>query len=98
MRIENIEIYNYRSVKEIKLTFNDDVNVLVGPNGCGKTNILDAINTCFHAFLAEKKTIDKSEFYFGTKEIIEINISLGTLCGKLRDFLRFTIAKTVRKL
>jgi predicted ATPase len=42
MKIESIEINGYRSVKELRLKLGD-VTVLVGPNGCGKSNIYQAI-------------------------------------------------------
>lgn len=42
MIIEEIEISGYRSVEEIRLELGN-VTVLVGPNGCGKSNIYQSI-------------------------------------------------------
>lgn len=42
MRLNQIEISGYRSVKELFLKLGD-INVFVGPNGCGKSNIYQAI-------------------------------------------------------
>lgn len=42
MRIREIEISGYRSLKEIRLQLGG-VTILVGPNGCGKSNVYQAI-------------------------------------------------------
>src|SRR3954447_16550135 len=41
--IEKLDIRNYRSCLETSLVFQPDLSVLIGPNGSGKTNILQAI-------------------------------------------------------
>ena len=40
--IEKIEIRNYRSCLETSFELQPDLSVLIGPNGCGKTNVLNA--------------------------------------------------------
>jgi chromosome segregation protein len=44
MRIKRLEICGFKSfVDRTLLTFNDPITGVVGPNGCGKSNIVDAI-------------------------------------------------------
>lgn len=43
MNIQEIEISGYRSIDDLKLELGG-VTVLVGPNGCGKSNIYQSIN------------------------------------------------------
>lgn len=43
MRLKHIDITNYKNIAEQSLTFSDGVNCLIGNNGMGKTNVLDAI-------------------------------------------------------
>ncbi len=43
MYIENIKLINYRNYKELDLSFSDKVNLIIGDNAQGKTNILEAI-------------------------------------------------------
>jgi exonuclease SbcC len=43
--IRSVSITNWKRHKELHLSFEEGVNFLVGPNGTGKTSILDAI--CF---------------------------------------------------
>lgn len=43
MKLEHLNIVNYKNIREADLTFSPGVNCLVGMNGMGKTNLLDAI-------------------------------------------------------
>ena len=46
MKIKKIELNNYRNYSNLKLEFSPDVNVIVGNNAQGKTNILESIYLC----------------------------------------------------
>jgi len=42
--LKELEIYGFKSfAKRIKLSFSSGITAIVGPNGCGKSNIADAI-------------------------------------------------------
>ncbi len=41
--ITNIRLQNFRSYVEGSFEFEEGVNIIVGPNGSGKTNLLEAI-------------------------------------------------------
>jgi len=42
--LKELEIFGFKSFgKKIKLSFNSGVTAIVGPNGCGKSNITDAV-------------------------------------------------------
>ncbi len=44
MYISNLKIHGFKSfAKKDSLTFGEGITAIVGPNGCGKTNIVDAI-------------------------------------------------------
>lgn len=43
MRLKNLQLVNFRNYKNLHLEFNEKVNLLVGKNGQGKTNIVEAI-------------------------------------------------------
>lgn len=43
MRLNTLSILNYKNIAEARLEFSPGVNCLIGNNGMGKTNVLDAI-------------------------------------------------------
>lgn len=52
MRIERLLIKNYRQFREIDFSFkkklDTDLHIIIGKNGTGKTNVLNAINWCLY--------------------------------------------------
>ncbi|MBT3198343.1 MAG: AAA family ATPase [Phycisphaerales bacterium] len=43
MKIKNLQLHNFRGIATLDLEFCNQINVLVGVNGAGKTSILDAL-------------------------------------------------------
>jgi DNA replication and repair protein RecF len=43
MYLEKLHLFNFKNYEEVNLDFSPRINVLVGKNGSGKTNLLDAI-------------------------------------------------------
>ena len=43
MHLKELSILQFKNYHEAKFDFDSDVNCFVGPNGSGKTNVLDAI-------------------------------------------------------
>ena len=55
MRINRLSLYNFKNHSELKLDFTADITGIIGNNGKGKTNVLDAIyllSTCKSYFNA----------------------------------------------
>lgn len=66
MRIDKIQIENFKNFEKLEVEFEKGVNLFVGSNGSGKTSILEAINVSLGGFfsLQEQKMqrmIDISE-------------------------------------
>ena len=43
MRLETLQIENFRDIQEMRIDFHRRLNVFVGENGIGKTTILNAL-------------------------------------------------------
>ena len=46
MRLKTLRLQNFRSYQSAALTAPEGVTVIVGENGTGKTNLLEAIHLC----------------------------------------------------
>ena len=62
MHLEKLNLTNFKNYEDGQFTFGQQVNVIVGPNGSGKTNLLDAVY-----FLALSKSA------FQTQDALTIN-------------------------
>ncbi|HEX6593312.1 MAG TPA: DNA replication/repair protein RecF [Bacillota bacterium] len=67
MHIEQLKLVNYRNYKQVELTFDDKVNVIIGENAQGKTNLMESIYllafTKSHRTSKEKELIHWDEDY-----------------------------------
>ncbi len=46
MRLQRLEIAGFKSFPDrAELTFDTGVTAIVGPNGCGKSNVVDALTS-----------------------------------------------------
>ena len=43
MIVKNIKIQNFRNYETLQIDFNDNINIVYGQNGAGKTNLLESI-------------------------------------------------------
>jgi len=47
MKLDNIEVQNFRKLKSARIDFSDKTTVLVGANNSGKTSAVSALRTFF---------------------------------------------------
>jgi DNA replication and repair protein RecF len=73
--LKEISLHNFKSYVEKKFSFSSQINCIVGENGVGKTNLLDAIHyLCIgkSAFLGtESQQIHQDATFFALKGIFE---------------------------
>lgn len=82
MKLETVRIKRFRSIEEVSLEGIGNLNVLIGKNNSGKSNILLSIDTFFacmkgDSLVTAEPPIGNDIDYFGkrTREPIEIELS-----------------------
>lgn len=65
MKIKRIYIQNYKSIDNLDITLNPKLNVFIGENGMGKSNIFEAINWLLGPTYPTFNTVTKQDHYLG---------------------------------
>lgn len=76
MKINNLKLKNFRNYSDLDINFNNHLNIIIGNNAQGKTNILEAIY-----FLS----ITKSNFQVSDKTCIMKNQLFTKIIGNISD-------------
>ncbi len=104
MYISKLEIFGFKSfANKTVLTFQKGINGVVGPNGCGKTNIVDAIRWVLGEQKSSTLRSDKMEnvIFNGTKKrkplgMSEVSMTLVNDDGTLpTDYSEVTITRRI---
>lgn len=108
MRLAEIHLINFRNFQKKSFYFEDGLNVITGPNGIGKTNLLEAIG-----YIATGKSIRKTndnelirwgaKFFLVEGNVIEAGgitrkIKVKFRNGEKEAFVDGKVAKTLREL
>lgn len=106
MRLRSLDIKGFKSFADkTQINFDNNITGIVGPNGCGKSNVVDAIRWV----LGEQKTkalrLEKMDniIFNGTKDksasnIAEVSITLDNTRNLLpTEFSSVTITRTVER-
>ena len=97
MYIEDISIVNYKNLKDVQVKLSPRLNCLIGNNGAGKTNLMDAVyylSFCKSFFNAtDQMNINHEENYFmlsGNYRRLDSveNIACGLQAGQKKQFKR----------
>ena len=70
MFIKQLQLKNYRNYKELDISFDDKVNVIIGENAQGKTNLLESIYLL--AFTKSYRTTNDRELILWNEEFAKI--------------------------
>ncbi len=84
LQLNRLVLTNFKNIVDADLVFEDKINCLVGHNGAGKTNILDAIH-----FLS----FTKSYFNLSDSQVVNFNADFFTIKG---EFTRLNSTETIQ--
>ncbi len=73
MRIDKIEIENFKNFEKLEVNFEKGVNLFVGSNGSGKTSILEAINIALGGFFSLQESKMQRMIELSEARIIIVN-------------------------
>ncbi len=88
MRIREIELVGFKSFREpTRLVFSAGLNAIVGPNGCGKSNVSDAVRWVLGEQSARHLRIDSMEdvIFCGNHRSAPLNFAEVTLTFEQAD-------------
>jgi putative ATP-dependent endonuclease of OLD family len=91
MYLSSVEIKNFRSLKDLRVEFQPGLNVLVGRNNTGKTNLLQAIRQALglNASRGEDLWLERDDFYRDSStDVTERTISIALTFAGLSDSQR----------
>lgn len=98
MRIQSLKLENFRGFNNLELDFHEDLNVIIGENGTGKSSILDALAVLLSMFIAEIR--ESSSIIDLTNEDIKNGTDQAKIAiAILKDNIEFLwyITKNIRK-
>ncbi|MGD0037872.1 MAG: chromosome segregation protein SMC, partial [Bacteroidota bacterium] len=104
MYLSKLEIFGFKSfAQKVTLSFDEGLTAIVGPNGCGKTNVVDAIRWALGEQKPTTLRSDKMEdvIFNGTKSrkplnVAEVSITIENTKGILpSEYSEVTITRRV---
>ena len=93
MQVRKIELTNFRNYEKFKIEDLDNINIIIGNNGIGKTSILESIYVACTA--RTFKSNDEDVLINGGKEFFKIKIELEN-AGKIKK-LDYTLTNKGKK-
>ena len=76
MNLNKIQLRNFRNYEELSLDFAPGVNLIVGDNAQGKTNLLEAV-----AYLGSGRAFRTQK----TAELVRLGADFGEICGNIHS-------------
>lgn len=74
MKVDSIQLKHYRNYSDIQLNFSPNINIFIGQNAQGKTNLLESLYVL---------AMTRSHRTHNEKELIQMGESQAMVCGKI---------------
>ena len=96
MRVLSAQVSDFRNIESAKLDFSDGVNALIGPNGQGKTNFIEALYCV--AALRPLRSVTRANLIRTGQKRAEIELGVNCLSTGLDYQLYQSLSSSGRKL
>ncbi|NNE42827.1 MAG: AAA family ATPase, partial [Gemmatimonadetes bacterium] len=106
MNLKKLELFGFKSfMRKLDIHFSDGITVIVGPNGCGKTNVTDAVRWVLGEASARNLRGAKMEdlIFNGTADykplnVAEVELTIDNTSGVLPvDYTEVTVTRRVTR-
>ena len=94
MKIKKLELQNFRNYENISINLKDGLNVLVGKNAQGKTNLVEAINFC--CIGKSHRTTKERDLINFDKDFARIKVTAERIAGE--KSVEILLSKTQKKI
>ena len=93
MKITNLKLTNFRNYEKLNLHFSNYKNIIIGNNGLGKTNIVEAIY-----YLSITKSFRTNNQEVLIRENSDFAVIEATVLNKIKNKYRVVITKDGKKI
>lgn len=104
MNLKSLELFGFKSfMRKLDIRFSDGITIIVGPNGCGKTNVTDALRWVLGEGNARALRGNRMEdlIFNGTRDykplnVAEVSLSIDNSSGVLpTEYTEVTVTRRV---
>lgn len=96
MYISNIKIQNFRNFKELEVNFNEGINIIIGHNNAGKSNLVKALSIVLDSNTKKQLDVDDFNKYILLEDLKEqppmISIAVTISQGEDEDLISDDLA------
>lgn len=87
MKINKLELFEFRCFADYQITFADRFNLLIGDNGCGKSAILEALAVAAGGFLLEiPGTLPNEKRHIQKDDVRYVSLAMGQTPIKFSEY------------
>ena len=75
--ISRVHLKGYKSIRDMEIDFKAGLNIIIGPNGSGKTNFVEFLDKAFHLQVSDSKAKTNSVIkFFRNNQLFNLNYSV----------------------
>jgi putative ATP-dependent endonuclease of the OLD family len=77
MYLSQIQIENYKGIKNLVVSFQTDINIIIGENGSCKTALIDALRLLYNLGKQQREIYVTSEDFHLNENVLQYDMNSG---------------------